>query len=66
MKIRMIQTVQGSLDGLTVDELIEGKVYDTVASPRGDRLAKYHVKQGAAVLVAHAPVSLKRPAPREK
>jgi hypothetical protein len=66
MKIRMTQTIQGSLDGVTVCELTEGKVYETAASPRGDRLARYHVKQGAAVLMVDAPVSLKRPAPREK
>lgn len=61
MKIRMTETVQGSLDGLTVGELAKGEEYSTVAGPRGDRLAKYHVKQGVAVLVVDAAVSLKRP-----
>lgn len=49
MKILMTQTVQGSLDGETVRELEEGTEYDTVDSPRGVRLALYHIKQGDAV-----------------
>lgn len=52
MKIRMTQTVQGSLDGRTVQSLVAGAEYSTVDSPRGDRLAKYHIKQGVAVAVA--------------
>lgn len=49
MKIVMTQTVQGSLDGVTVGELVEGQEYSTVDTPRGDRLAQYHIKQGVAV-----------------
>ncbi|MDQ1834661.1 hypothetical protein [Massilia scottii] len=49
MKILMTKTVQGSLDGETVRELAAGTEYETVASPRGDRLAQYHIKQGVAV-----------------
>lgn len=59
MKILMTETVQGSLDGVTVIELKAGNVYETVEGPRGDRLARYHIKQGAAV-PAPAKVSLKR------
>lgn len=55
MKILMTKTVQGSLDGETVRELVEGAEYDTVDSPRGVRLARYHIKQGVA-LAAPAPV----------
>lgn len=51
MKIRMTQTVQGSLDGETVRELVEGSEYETVDSPRGERLARHHIKQGVAVAV---------------
>lgn len=51
MKIRMTQTVQGSLDGETVRELVEGTEYETVDSPRGARLARHHIKQGVAVAV---------------
>lgn len=62
MKIRMTKTVQGSLDGVTVQELANGNDYDTVATPRGDRLARYHIKQGVAVPAPVArKVSLKRP-----
>lgn len=49
MKILMTKTVQGSLDGETVQELEEGTEYETIDSPRGARLAKYHIKQGVAV-----------------
>ena len=52
MKILMTLTVQGSLDGVTVQELESGKEYEATA-----RLARYHVKQGVAVL-APAPVLL--------
>lgn len=56
MKIRMTRTVQGSLDGVTVHKLVEGDEYETVDSPRGDRLARHHIKQGVAVaVVADAP-----------
>lgn len=59
MKIRMTKTVQGSLDGETVQELIEGDEYDTVDSSRGERLARYHIKQGVAVaVVIAAPVEI--------
>jgi len=51
MKICMTKTVQGSLDGLTVRELVEGSEYETVDSPRGARLARHHIKQGVAVAV---------------
>ena len=63
MKIRMTTTVQGSLDGVTVQELVAGDDYETVNTPRGDRLARYHIKQGAAVAVPTIrKVSVKRPA----
>lgn len=50
MKILMTRAVQGSLDGVTVIELKAGNVYDTVDGPRGDRLARYHIKQGVATV----------------
>lgn len=49
MRIKMTETVQGSLDGVTVQELVKGQEYSTVASPVGDRLAHYHIAQGVAV-----------------
>lgn len=51
MLIKMTETVQGSLDGVTVQELVEGQEYNTVASPIGDRLAQAHISQGVAVAV---------------
>jgi len=69
MKIRMTKTVQGSLNGVTVQELIEGNEYDTVDSSRGERLARYHIKQGVAVPVvavdAEPAPPVARPAPRK-
>ena len=44
MKILMTSTVQGSLDGVTVQRLDEDVEYDAT-----DRLARYHIKQGVAV-----------------
>lgn len=57
MKIRMTQTIQGSVDGVTVIDLTEGKDYSTPDTPRGDRLARYHIGRGHAVL---APIDLTR------
>lgn len=51
MRIKMLETVQGSLDGVTVQELAEGQEYNTLASPIGDRLAQYHITQGVAEAV---------------
>lgn len=55
MKIEMKETVQGSLDGETVQKLVKGHVYDTVDSPRGARLAQYHVDEGVAIFAPAAP-----------
>jgi len=63
MKIRMTKTVQGSLDGVTVRELVEGSEYETVDSPRGDRLAKYHIMQGLAVAAAAPTAAVPAPEP---
>lgn len=49
MKILMTQTVQGSLDGVTVRELEGGVEYETPDSPAGARQALHHIKQGVAV-----------------
>jgi hypothetical protein len=69
MKIEMTETVQGSLDGLTVQKLVKGHEYDTVDSPRGERLAKYHVEEmGHAVYAKEksAPEAAPEPEPAEK
>ena len=57
MKIRMLETTQGSLDGESVQELAKGHKYDTADTPRGDRLAQYHIDQGVAVAVGAEPVA---------
>lgn len=51
MKIKMTQSICGSLDGVTVISLIEGEEYDTVDSARGERLALAHIRKGIAVAV---------------
>lgn len=65
MKIKMIRTIQGSLDGVTVRELKSEREYDTAATPSGDRLARYHIRNGDAVAapaeIAVVPVLLARP-----
>lgn len=57
MKIKMTETVQGSLDGETVKELFKGHTYETVDTPRGDRLAQYHIEQGVAVAHVDEPAA---------
>jgi hypothetical protein len=60
MKIKMTQTIQGSLDGVTVRELVEGEQYDTVDSARGERLASSHIRNGVAIA---APAEIAPPDP---
>lgn len=64
MKITMLDTIRGSLDGETVIELLAGQDYETVDSARGDRLAKAHIGSGAAVAtpeVALAKIEITKP-----
>lgn len=56
MKIQMLETVRGSLDGVTVQDLSEGEIYETVGTPIGDRLAAAHIANGVAKAVIE-PVS---------
>lgn len=55
MKIEIIETTQGSLDGETVQKLVKGHQYETVDSPRGERLAAYHVDMGYAIYAKDKP-----------
>lgn len=66
MKIKMTETVQGSLDGETVQELTKGHKYDTVDSPRGDRLAQYHIDQGVAIAADPEPAPAEHDEPAAK
>lgn len=52
MKIKMTQSLPGSLDGLTVIDLVAGQEYETVDSARGIRLALAHIRKGVAISVA--------------
>ncbi|KAB8042555.1 hypothetical protein [Janthinobacterium aquaticum] len=52
MKIKMTQSLPGSLDGVTVIDLAAGQEYETVDSARGTRLALAHIRKGVAVAVA--------------
>lgn len=49
MKIKMTQSVPGSLDGVTVIDLVAGREYSTVDTARGIRLALAHIRKGVAV-----------------
>ncbi len=66
MKIKMTESIQGSLDGVTVRELTEGVEYDTVDTAVGARLAQAHIWKGVAVAAdpipeAVSPVLAKAP-----
>lgn len=64
MKIRMTASVRESLDGTTVEDLLEGEEYDTVDSPFGVRLALAHIAKGVAVRVEGAPLIAQKDARR--
>jgi hypothetical protein len=49
MKVRMIQSCRGTLDGTSVQDLEEGRDYETDASPRGDRMGRGLIEKGLAV-----------------
>ena len=66
MKIRMTETVQGSLDGKVVIKLEAGNEYETEDSPRGERLARYHLRKGVAVSVEAVAVPAKPVRKRRK
>ncbi|MEG2030584.1 MAG: hypothetical protein RR376_08055 [Janthinobacterium sp.] len=51
MKIKMTQSIPGSIDGVTVIDLVAGREYDTVDTARGTRLALSHIRKGVAVAV---------------
>lgn len=51
MKIKMTQSIPGSIDGVTVIDLVAGQEYDTVDTARGTRLALSHIRKGVAVAV---------------
>ena len=61
----MTKTVHGSLDGITVRELVAGEEYDTIDSPRGVRLAQHHVRQGVAEISPAVPVHAGMPKARK-
>lgn len=49
MKIRMTQSIRGSLNGVTVDDLEEGRDYDTANTPMGERMGRAHIANYAAI-----------------
>lgn len=49
MKVKMVQSCRGTLDGTSVQDLEEGKVYETDASPRGERMGLGLIDKGLAV-----------------
>ena len=51
MKIKVTKSVPGSIDGVTVIDLVAGQEYDTVDTARGTRLALSHIRKGVAVAV---------------
>lgn len=61
MKIKMTESIQGSLDGLTVQSLAEGVEYDTVDTAIGARLALAHIFKGSATAVVDAAPAAGKP-----
>lgn len=69
MNIKMLKTIPGSTDGVTVVELEAGSEYAMTDSARGVRRAAAYIRRGEAVEVAaatdgeqvSAPVSKVRP-----
>lgn len=49
MKIRMIKSIRGSLNGETVDDLEEGRDYETAKTPMGERMGRAHITNYAAI-----------------
>lgn len=49
MKIRMTQSIRGSLNGVTVDDLEAGRDYETAKSPMGERMGRAHIANYAAI-----------------
>lgn len=56
MKIKMLKTVPGSIDGVTVIELQAGTEYTMVDAARGQRRAAAYFRRGQAVEVIDAAV----------
>lgn len=49
MKIRMTKSIRGSLNGVTVDDLEEGRDYETAKTPMGERMGRAHIANYAAI-----------------
>jgi hypothetical protein len=49
MKIRMTESVRGTLNGVTVDDLVAGQDYETVNSPMGERMGRALVEKCVAI-----------------
>lgn len=54
MKIKMLKTIPGSIDGVTVIELQAGTEYTMTDAARGQRRAAAYFHRGEAVEVADA------------
>ena len=49
MKIRMTESIRGTLNGVTVDDLVSGLDYETVNSPLGERMGRALIAKYAAI-----------------
>lgn len=49
MKIRMTESVRGSLNGVTVDDLEAGQEYETAATAMGERMGRALVERCVAI-----------------
>ena len=54
MKIKMLKTIPGSIDGVTVIELQAGTEYAMIDAARGQRRAAAYIRRGEAAEVVAA------------
>ena len=66
MKIRMLSTQDGSVNGITVTTYEQGNTYDLMDTPGELSLAKAFVEAGMAEDVSNAPDNPAPPPPRSK
>lgn len=58
MKIKMTATIRGSVDGLTVIDLVDGQEYTMLDDARGQRRARAYIAKGQAVEVVAEPLPM--------
>lgn len=63
MKIKILKTIHGSIDGVTVVELVAGTEYSMTDAARGERRAAAYIRRGEAAEVTDAAAGSGQAAP---